>query len=170
LPDNNHTRKDIEIILGTRLISCLLNHREQKTTVASPALESSNEIFASLRNGHLVESLSLMLIKDELSINLTLHATDFSLTQCKIKNNYEDQNLEEQDKSQEEIFLRCAALDDAEGIINDLFERWLSMRLSTEKYSNELARMRAQIADRLESYSAHDPTTSSKLKQEAIEA
>ena len=52
-------KTEVQIVLGNKLVTCLLTHREQKTSVASPLLEASHEIFASLRGGHLVESLAL---------------------------------------------------------------------------------------------------------------
>jgi hypothetical protein len=154
-------KTDVQVVLGNKLVTCLFTHREQKTSVASPLLEASHEVFASLRNGHLVESLALNIALAEITIGLTLHATDFAFTQVKIKNNYQSESLtddeellSEQDKNQEEIFLRCAALEDAERVINGLYEHWIRLRMNSRDQAREIARMRHQIEERLGSYIA----------------
>lgn len=152
-------KTQVQVVLGNKLVSCILAHREQKTSVASPLLETSDEIFASLRSGQVVEMLAISVSLSEIVINITLHATDFALTQIKIKNNYEsetlledEESLSEQDKNQEEVFLRLAALDDVERVLNGIFEYWLRLRLNPRDYAEELKRMRHQIEARLGNY------------------
>lgn len=152
-------KTDVQVVLGNKLVTCLFTHREQKTSVASPLLEASHEVFASLRGGHLVESLAINIALAEISLNLTLHANDFAFTQVKIKNNYQsdslsddEEALSEHDKNQEEVFLRLAAVEDAERVINGLFEHWLRIRMNSREQARELARMREQIEARLGTY------------------
>jgi len=150
---------DHELVLGNRLVTCLLNHKEQKTSIVSPLLEESHEIFASLQSGHLVESMAINLRFSEINIGVLLHAFDGSFSQVKIKNNYdhdslaEDQDsLSEQDKTREEIFLRMSALEDLEKAIDAFYQEFVRIRLSAAIYSNELAQMRQQISHRLNTY------------------
>lgn len=152
-------KTEVQVVLGNKLVTCLFTHREQKTSVASPLLEASHEVFASLRNGHLVESLAINIALAEITLNLTLHANDFAFTQVKIKNNYQSESLSddeealsEQDKNQEEVFLRLAAIDDAERVINGLYEHWVRLRMNSRDQALEMARMRQQIEERLGSY------------------
>ena len=154
-------KTEAQVVLGNKLVTCLFTHREQKTSVTSPLLEASHEVFASLRNGHVVESLAINIILAEISIGLTLHASDFALTQVKIKNNYQseslsedEENLSEHDKNQEEVFLRLAAVDDVERVINGLYEHWIKLRMNSQEQALELVRMRQQIEERLGSYIA----------------
>jgi len=158
-------KTEVQVVLGNKLVTCLLTHREQKTSVASPLLEASHEVFASLRNGHLVESLAVNVALAEITIGLTLHASDFAFTQVKIKNNYESESLSEdeealseQDKNQEEVFLRLAAIDDAERVINGLYEHWVKQRMNSRDQAREVAGMREQIEKRLGSYIAKSDT------------
>lgn len=154
-------KTEVQVVLGNKLVTCLLHHREQKTSVTSQLLEASHEVFASLRNGHVLESLALNIALAEINVNINLHAADFAITQAKIKNNYQSESLtddedslSEYDKNQEEVFLRMAALDDAERVINGLFEYWLTMRTNARDYEHELTRMRTQVEHRLGSYLA----------------
>lgn len=145
-------KEEIKIALGTRLVTCLFNHKEQKTSVTSPLLEESHEIFASLRNGHLVESMAITIGFSDYSINLQLNATDFALTQVKLKNNYEDtdgeqEELSEQEKVRETLFLRMSAMKDMEKVLDALFAEFLKIRMD---YTQELKRMRKHVDERLE--------------------
>lgn len=168
-------KTDVQVVLGNKLVTCLLTHREQKTSVASPLLEASHEVFASLRNGHLVESLAINIALAEITIGMTLHANDFAFTQVKIKNNYEseslsdEEELSEQDKNQEEIFLRLAAVEDAECVINGLYEHWVKLRMNSRDQAREIARMREQIEKRLGAYIAKSDAQSQRPAQ-VIEA
>ncbi|OPZ23158.1 MAG: hypothetical protein BWZ03_00625 [bacterium ADurb.BinA186] len=87
------------------------------------------------------------------SINLQLNATDFALTQIKLKNNYEDsdgeqEELSEQEKMRETIFLRMSAMKDMEKVLDALFAEFLTIRLSS--YAEEIKRMRQHVDERLE--------------------
>ena len=126
---------DVSMVLGQRVITSLLSHKEQKTSITCPILESSHEVFASLRNGHLVEALSLVVSLGELSVSFMIHAVDFSFTQVKIKNNFQseilphqDDGLNEADILQEEIFLRMNTLGELELVIDRLYTRFLEER------------------------------------------
>ncbi|HXW52753.1 MAG TPA: hypothetical protein VEL47_01480 [Myxococcota bacterium] len=149
----------ITVILGERLVTCLFAHKEQKTTVASPVLESSHEVFASIKNGHLIEALSVKLSIGDINVGLALHAQDFAFTQIKIKNRFEDasltdpdDDLDEHDFIREEIFLRTQALKDVERVIDALFARFLEERLRPKVYQDRLNAMRQQVEARLGSY------------------
>jgi hypothetical protein len=146
---------DVSMVLGSRVTTCLFDNKEQKTSVACPILESSYEVFASLKNGHLIESLALIISFDELKISLMLHAQDFALTQVKIKNNFDNESLTEQEdlseaeKISEEIFLRISTLSDAEKIVDAFNEYFLRLRLDHEAYFSQLKNMREQVENRL---------------------
>lgn len=150
-------KTEVSLSLGARMTTCLLNHKEQKTSVASPILEDSHEVFASLKNGHQVESLALNLGFGEIGVLVMLNATDFSLTQVKIKNNFdseslseEEHSLSEDERNREEIFLRMAAIDDVEKVIDALYRHYL--QLKTSSFSLVLDQMRNQIENRLGHY------------------
>ena len=141
------------------MVTCLLNHKEQKTSVVSPILEDSHEVFASLRNGHVVESLALNMHFGEIGVSMVIHATDFALTQVKIKNDFDNINLDDQDsslseteKNQEELFLRMSAIEDAEGVINAIYDRFLTIRIKPSDFASELANMSSHIEKRLSQY------------------
>ncbi len=145
------------VVLGNRLVSCLLHHKEQKTSVVSPILEDSHEVFASLKNGHVIESLAIAMIIDQSKISLTLSAHDFGISQLKISTDFnsddqDDDDLSEEDQLREEIFLRMATLADVEAIIDRLFARFLTLRLDRRAYEQELIGMRKQIDQRLGQY------------------
>lgn len=168
-------KEDIKIVLGNRLVSCLLQHKEQKTSVVSPLLEESHEIFASFRNGHVVESLALNIGFGDYSVALQLNATDFSLSQVKLKNNYEDKDffaageqetLSEQEKLREDIFLRMSALRDVEKVLDALFDEFL--RIRTSSYAEEVALMRKHIENRLQGALKNEETN--RLEEVAYEA
>jgi hypothetical protein len=150
-------RKPESLTLGSRMTTCLLAHKEQKTSVSSPILEESHEAFASLKNGHVVESLALNLNFGEIIVSLMLHAHDFSLTQVKIKNNFdseflsgEEHSLNEDDKNREEIFLRMAAVDDVEIVVDTLYKCFLKHK--TRNYSEVIEKMKTQVEGRLSHY------------------
>lgn len=154
-------KEEVSIVLGKRLVTCLLQLKEQKTSVSSPVLEASHEAFASIRNGHVVESLALTINFSSLSVALNLHAQDFSITQAQIKSNYgkdalseDEKALEEKEQNREEIFLRMAALDDAERVLNALYEHFLCLRIDDKAFKRELMLMQKQVEGRLGSYLA----------------
>ncbi|MCA9507647.1 MAG: hypothetical protein KC505_04400 [Myxococcales bacterium] len=163
-------KEDIKITLGTKLVTCLFNHKEQKTSITSPCLEESHEIFASLRNGHMVESLAIMIGFSDYSLHVQLNATDFALTQIKLKTDYEnddlnqEESLSEQDKTREAIFLRMSAIKDLEKILDALFSRFLQIRLKT--YQQELSHMRQHIDKRLSQVNKNNETPPAPLHQE----
>ncbi len=149
----------VSVVLGERLVTCLFAHKEQKTSVVSPILESSHEVFASIKNGHLIESLSIMVTLGEIKVSLMLHAQDFAFTQVKIKNNFDedsltDQNeeLDEGDMTREEIFLRTNALKDVERVVDALFSHFIDERFHHKNYKECLISMRMQVENRLGSY------------------
>lgn len=169
-------KEEANIVLGQRLVTCLLNQKEQKTSVKSPILEASHEAFASIRNGHMVESLSIVIGISEISISLNLHAQDFAITQAQIKSNYGkdaltdgEEALDEKDQNHEEIFLRAAALDDAERVIQALYERFLALRLNESIFSSELALMRQQVDKRLGGYLAQPDPMNRVLGEERLQ-
>lgn len=154
-----------ELVLGQRMVTCLLNHKDQKTSLKTPLLEASYEAFASIRNGHLIESLALELVLSDLRVSFCLHAQDFALTQVQIKSNFDEESLtdnedslNELDKNREEIFLRVAALDDTESVINALYEHFLGLRLNEESCMKEIVSMRKQVDKRLGSYLSQTST------------
>lgn len=152
-------KDEASLVLGTKLVTCSLINKEQKTSVACPILEDSHEVFASLRNGHLIESLSLGISFGGVIVECSLHAQDFAITGLKIKSAYEaesltdDENdLDESEKNREELFLRMAAVSDAEKIIDALFNNFLMARMNDKSFSTVVKQMRQQIEDRLGNY------------------
>ena len=161
-----------QVVLGSKLVTCLLNHREQKTSVASPLLEDSHEIFASLRNGHVVESLAISIKFDEISVGLLIHADDFALTQVKISSNFENQSFAQEENTlseaelvREEIFLRMAAVDDVGEIIDILYHHFLNIRLVPKNFANDVHFMRNQIEKRLSNYLQARPPMSDGIQE-----
>lgn len=152
-------REEVSIILGSRMVTSLPHLREQKTSVQSPLLEQSHEAFASIKNGHLIESLALIINLSSFSVSLNIHASDFAITQAQIKSNYgkdalseDEKALDEHEQNREEIFLRMAAIDDCEAVINALLESFLSIRLDKLSFERELEAMRKQVNKRLGNY------------------
>lgn len=159
-------KSDVSMVLGQRLVTCLLNHKEQKTTIISPLLEDSHEIFASLKNGHVVEALSLNIFLGEITISVMLHAHDFAFTQIKIKNNFDneslsdqDEDLDEGDMTREEIFLRIKAIEDMELIINAFFAHFWQERVANHSAKERLKCMRDQVENRLDYYLQKKPVS-----------
>lgn len=156
-------KTEVSLVLGERLTTCLLNHKEQKTSIRSPLLEESHEVFASLKNGHQVESLAIGISMAEISVFAMLHAHDFSLTQVKIKSNFDSESLSEDEHSlgedernREEIFLRMAAIDDAERIIDALYSHFMKLKASSHGFAKVIDQMKLQIEERLNHYLRHD--------------
>lgn len=150
--------EDPSLSLGTKLVTTSLINREQKTSVACPILEESHEVFASLRNGHVIESLSLSMSFGGVVVECTLMAQDFALTGVKIKNAYDaepmsakDEDLSEEDAIREDVFLRMAAVRDAEKIIDGLFSHFVTLRVDSS-YANVVRAMREQVDLRLGNY------------------
>jgi hypothetical protein len=152
----NPRQPDVEVDLGSRIVTTLLNHREQKTTVASPLLLDSHEVYASIRNGHAVETLALVIRLSDTVVSFTLNAADFSFTQMKIKNNFEEEaqgqeeeGLTEQDQSREAIFLRMAATSQVETIVDAMFATFVKRRLAESAYTDEIIQMKSHVELRL---------------------
>lgn len=168
-------KNELSIVLGSRLVTCLLGNKEQKTSVKSPVLEESHEAFASIKNGHVVESLSVVVSFSEISVSLMLHAQDFAFTQAQIKSNYgkealseDEEALDEKEQNREEIFLRVAALDDVERGIQALYEHFLALRLKESDYKQELLAMRQLVDKRLGSYLAQPKNNKDEIRPGAI--
>lgn len=149
---------NISVVLGQRLVTCLLNHKEQKTSIVSPLLEESHEVFASIKNGHVLESLSLVIGFDETKVSLTLHATDFAFTQVKIAENFENESFTEEedfsevDQTREEIFLRIKTLEETELVVNALYDAFYQERMTKESLKFYIKGMRLQVEERLDGY------------------
>jgi len=161
ITNNKLFKEEPHIVLGKRLVTCLPELKEQKTSVISPILEASHEAFASIRNGHMIETLSLTIKFSSLSVAFNLHAQDFAFTQAQLKSDFgkdslleNEQSLDEKDKNREEIFLRMAALDDTERVIDAVFQYFLKLRLNEKAYKYELSLMRDQVDKRLGGYLA----------------
>lgn len=152
---NLFLKQNAKLYVGGRVVTCLLTHKEQKNTIVCPSLKHSHEIYASLKNGHVIEALSLLLAFEDRTINFLLHASDGAYTQVKITNNFEnasladDEGLSEEDHMQEEIFLRNSALSDIELVIEKLYQQFLKHRLDAQGYKNYQHRMRQKIESRL---------------------
>lgn len=149
-------QKDSDLCLGSKIVTTRLNHKEQKTSVVSPLLHESEEVFASIRNGHLVETLSLTLHTEDTTYFWTVNAHDFSITQVKIKNNFDDdqgpnqegeEGLSVDDQVREQLFLRMKSLDRIEGITDALFFEFVDRRLQRSEYLSQMASMRAHIKE-----------------------
>lgn len=155
-------KTNCSIVLGGRLVTCLLQHKEQKTSITSPILEESHEVFASLKNGHVIEALALAFLLGEAKISLVITAQDFAISQAKIINNFEmeshndDAPLSDVDQIREDLFLRMAALHDVEAVIDRLYEKFLSLRIDTKHYPSLLHTMRDQVESRLSHYLRKD--------------
>lgn len=162
-------KEEIKIFLGNKLNTCLFNHKEQKTSVNSPLLEESHEVFASIANGHLVENLSLVLSFGDYSASLQISAKDFSISQLKLKNDYENNDglamaeepMNENDKLREETFLRMSALKDVERVIDAFLQKFLALRWD---YSAQVKKMREQVQTRLHDYLGKDSLPSLAIK------
>jgi hypothetical protein len=165
-------KTEVIITLGSSITTCVLNHKEQKTVVRSPILEESHEVFASIRNGHLVESLALNLYFQEISVLVILNALDFSLTQIKIKNNFEslkeEDSLDEQDKVREEIFLRMALLEDTEKVLDALYGYYLKLKSQPKDFSKITEKLKSQIENRLGHYLRIDRAEITKAESPVI--
>lgn len=159
LAKNHGFKTDIAVVLGNRLVTCLLNHREQKTSVVSPILEESHEAFASIRNGHVIEALSINILLGDISVSLMIHSLDFSFTQIKIKNHFDnslldenDQRLNEEDQIREEVFLRMAVVEDIERLIGILYKHFLGLRTNGAVFLSAQKDMNEQVEKRLSHY------------------
>lgn len=150
------TQKDIEVSLGSKIITTRLNHKEQKTSVVTPLLHESQEVFASIRNGHVVETMSFVMRNDETIYSWIVNAHDFSITQVKIKNNFDDdaqanneqeEGLSFEDQVREQLFLRTKSLDVIDGIVDTLFSQFMKRRLQQSDYLSEMASMRAHVGE-----------------------
>lgn len=148
-------KQNANLYVGGRVVTCLLTHKEQKNTIVCPSLKHSHEIYASLKNGHVVEALSLLLSFEDRTVNFLLHAADGAFTQVKITNNFdqssltEDEGLSEEDQIQEEIFLRDSALSDIELVIEKLYQQFLHHRFDSQGYRSYQQLMRERIESRL---------------------
>lgn len=155
LVDNEKSIDDsTKIILGNRLTTCLYINKNQKMSISSNNLENSHEVFASIKNGHVIDSLSLQILNGQISINFNINAQDFSLTKIHIKNDFnkdalfdEDQKLNIFDQNREELFLRMANLDIIENITNNLFLEYLTERLDDKKSTLMISKMKDQVRD-----------------------
>lgn len=151
---------EFKIFLGSKVSMCLLGNKEQKTTINSPLLEESKEAFLCIKNGLLVENLSLAINIDDTNITLQLHAHDFSFNQLKIKENFDndlndfsrddsDNKLSERDQNHQDIMLRMATSDQVEGILNNIFNYFIDIRLSGKDYIILINHMRELVNNNL---------------------
>lgn len=166
-------KTEVNIVLGERMNTCLLSQKAQKTSIASPLLQESHEVFASLKNGHQVESLALGVSFGEIIVFVSIHAHDFSLTQVKIKNNFDaeslsddEHSLDEDERMREEIFLRMAAIDDVEKVIDALYGHYL--KLKTASFSKVIEQMKRQIELRLGHYLKMDRSQASLVVEKHL--
>lgn len=151
-------KSDVAVLLGTRLVLGFLNNPQQKIAIESPILEGSHEVFASLKNGHVIEALSLSIGFDTMSVSFMMQAQDFSLSQIKIKNTFlevslepDNEGLSEEDKTREDFFLRMAVLANLECLMDAFFNHFLLLRIDM-RYGAELLEMRRHIENRLHQF------------------
>lgn len=154
-------KTDVNVSLGTSVITSLIEHREQRTTIKSPVVEANHEVFASLKNGHLMESIALSVSMSEITVTFMLDARDFSFAQVKITSNFVDEawsvdhDLNQEDRLREEIFLRMATIEDVELVIDTLFRAFFDVRMNQARYHESIEQMRDQVKKRINSYLLH---------------
>lgn len=128
-----------EIIVGNRVTIKHLALKEMCVTVASPMLDDSGEVLQAVQSGGLIYVLALQAHVEDRKYDFTLNANDGALSQVKIHEAFSEEQDEyvEGEKEgavklseEETFFLRIAAIEELEAIVDGIYEQFLQARLA----------------------------------------
>ena len=161
--DDTGAPVDVRFAIGKKaMLNASGDHTGPKITLSGAGLEDNGEVLQAIRRGALVESLSL-----ELSIDTRVYAftlgSDGALSGVKLPDLFTDPD-EGQAASEQSIIpttrkkrrpalpiddivgLRMQCLDELEHVIDSLFETFLSRRLGTTFFTDDVEVIRAAVA------------------------
>jgi len=151
-------KQAIRLGMGNSVVLKIPSVSQSRVSIQGPRLDDSGEILQAFRSGAWIEHIALELNIAERKYNFTLNAKDASISQLKIRQNFEeedkslqwvaqneDQESESDISTQETIFLRLAALVELENVIDFLFARFLKKRLDIGFVTGEFALMRRTV-------------------------
>jgi hypothetical protein len=158
LPGRGDLGETLHFRIGRKLNLAETDPEGLRVTLAGPQLDESGEILQAIRGGAFVASLGLEVSFLDRVILATLKAEDGSIREVKITDvapPEEDEMAEESARArqrlgaEEALFLRMAALDELEDVVDGLFRRFLTRRLARAFLTEDLGRIRRSIKDGL---------------------
>ena len=132
-----------------------------KVALTGTGLDGSGELHQAIRRGAFIETLGLMMALDGQVYSCIINGADGSLSGVKLPNLLADGETDEESAPasrggrrinlpvDEVIFLRAAALDDIEKVLDGLFSIFLTRRLAQAFIKEDLGRIRNTVQNSL---------------------
>jgi hypothetical protein len=136
-------------------------------TVTGTAVDDSGEVLQAFRAGALVDSLSLEIHFSQTVYTFSVNAQDASISQFRSAQPFAEKSLDhhehggepdlvDQERDQEledeaNVLIRMSALDEAEMIVDVLFQEFVQRRLHQAFVTGDLVNMRRSVSEGLQS-------------------
>jgi hypothetical protein len=132
-----------------------------KVALSGTGLDGSGELHQAIRRGAFIETLGLMMALDGQVYSCIINGADGSLSGVKLPNLLADGETDEENSPaarsgrrislpvDEVVFLRAAALDDIEKVLDGLFSIFLTRRLAQAFMKEDLGIIRQTVHDSL---------------------
>lgn len=141
--------------IGNRALLRPLAGESASVTVTGAAIDDSGEVLQAFRAGALVDSLSLEIHFSQTTYTFTVNAKDGSISQFKIlqpfKNDPVEKDEDQELEDEANVIVRMSALDEAEMIVDALFQEFVGRRLHQAFVTTDLANMRRSVSEGLQS-------------------
>jgi hypothetical protein len=160
--------EEVRFAIGKRTVLKVLDSSGARITIAGPDLDDSGELLHAVRRGALIDILALQMVLGERVYDFSLSGSDggitlkvpdlFSTDDEKEPIGFDDEKPKRprpkprQIDAADVLDLRMLCLDDVEGVLDDLFRRFLTRRLARAWHSEDLSSMRATVATRLKGH------------------
>lgn len=154
----------VRFAMGKRAMLKVLDASGSRVSVSGPDLDDSGELLHAVRRGALIEVLTLQMALGERVYDLALSGMDGGIT-LKVPNLFTKDDPESDDDDQPDaqprsrradagdvLDLRMMCLDEVEGVLDDLFRRFVTRRLARAWHSEDLGTMRSTVATRLKGH------------------
>lgn len=136
-----------------------------KVALSGPGLDGSGELHQAIRRGAFIESLAVFMALDGHVHSFVINGMDGSLSGVKLPNLLADGETDEENNPatrggkklnlpvDEVVFLRAAALQDIETVLDGLFSIFLTRRLARAFVQEDLSRIRENVQKSLSFWS-----------------
>ena len=142
---------------GQKILLKAADGSNTKVALSGTGLDGSGELHQAIRRGAFIESLGLMLALDGQVYSFVINGMDGSLSGVKLPNLLADGETDEEANPasrggrklnlpvDEVVFLRAAALQDIEKVLDGLFSLFLTRRLARAFVQEDLSLIRQNV-------------------------
>ena len=148
----------MQIGVGNQMTLKSLMSTDMRVSILASTLEERGEVLQSIREGTLIDTLSLEITLGKRTHSFVVHSLDGAIGKARTVQDFQEEDravVEEHAVENEQmtletnLLLRMANMDEIEDILDGLFNRFLRRRLAQAFIKQEIGAMRQMIADGL---------------------